>query len=138
MDGCPFSVAATACQDELMQSDFWVRLTTAFRDAGLPTSQTAIARQLQVGQSAVAKWVHGAGYPTLRKCITAALLTGTNVEWLLTGRGPQKQEGGNVDELTQALLKQWADTPVAIRREMLEYLEFRAAKKAEPKEPQPK
>jgi transcriptional regulator with XRE-family HTH domain len=111
-----------------MSGDFWSRLVLAFEDAGYETSQTAIARRLDLGQSAVAKWAHGSGYPTLRKCIQIARLTGVSVEWLLTGRGNKNQQGGDMDELTQALLEKWAELSEQAQREILEFIEFRAAK----------
>lgn len=116
------------CETCPMNSEFWGRLIAAFEDAGMETSQSAIARHLEIGQSAVAKWAHGAGYPTLRKCIQIANLTGVSVEWLLTGRGNKRQQAGAMDELTQALLERWADLPADAKREILEFVEFRASK----------
>jgi transcriptional regulator with XRE-family HTH domain len=115
-----------------MSADFWDRVVEAFSSAGLDTSQSAIARQLDLGQSAVAKWAHGSGYPTLRKCIHIAKLTGVSVEWLLTGRGNKKQEGGDMDELTQELLDRWADLSEEARRDIIEFAEFRLQKDPKP------
>lgn len=115
-----------------MSREFWDRLVSAFSDAGYESSQAAIARRLDIGQSAVAKWAHGTGYPTLRKCIQIARLTGVSVEWLLTGRGNKKQQGDDMDALTQALLEKWAELPDEVKREILDFVEFRAAKDARP------
>lgn len=120
------------CESPDMATDFYERLVSAYEAAGLDPSQSSIARSLDLGQSAVAKWAHGGGYPTLRKCIKIATLTGCNIEWLLTGRGPQKQEGGSMDELTQALLEQWADLSDESKREILAYISFRASQSENP------
>jgi transcriptional regulator with XRE-family HTH domain len=115
-----------------MSKDFWDRLQAAFKRAGLDTSQSAIARQVGIGQSAVARWASGGGYPTLDKCIKIALLTGCRVEWLLTGRGVMRGEGDDMDELTQSLLATWGQLSAQTKREILEFIEFRAAKASPP------
>lgn len=113
-----------------MNREFWDRVQSAFKRAGLDASQSAIARQVGIGQSAVARWASGGGYPTLDKCIKIALLTGTRVEWLLTGRGVMRGEGDDMDALTQSLLAAWNQLPAQTKREILEFIEFRAAKAA--------
>jgi transcriptional regulator with XRE-family HTH domain len=110
-----------------MSTEFWDRLTASFAEAGFETSQSAIARRLEIGQSAVAKWAHGAGLPTLRKCIQIAKITGVNTEWLITGRGNKKQGGGMVDEVTRELLERLADVSPTDRREILAFIEFKLA-----------
>lgn len=124
--------AAGACQTDDMPSEFWDRLTAAFRESGFETSQSAIARRLDIGQSAVAKWAHGSGYPTLRKCIQIAKMTGVNTEWLMTGRGNKKQEGGDMDELTQRMLERWADLPANAKREVLAFVAFKTTEQTQP------
>jgi transcriptional regulator with XRE-family HTH domain len=115
-----------------MTNDFWLRLVEAFTDAGLDHSQTAIARQVGVAQSAVAKWANGSGYPHLRKCLRIAEMTGVSADWLLTGRGNKKQGEGHMDESTQTLLAQWAELPASTKREVLEFVRWKAAQTAEP------
>lgn len=119
--------APDKCDTHPMSSPFWDRVTEAFAEAGLETSQTSVARALDVGQSAVQKWAKGAGYPTLRKCIQIAKLTGVSVEWLLTGRGNKKQQGENMDDLTQTLLDLWDSLSDAAKSEVLAYIKFRAS-----------
>jgi transcriptional regulator with XRE-family HTH domain len=132
MDAWDVSANHHLCESPDMNQDFWHRLVEAFGDSGLDVSQSAIARQLDLGQSAVAKWAHGSGYPTLRKCIQIARLTGVSVEWLLTGRGNKKLEGNDMDDMTQSLLERWSDLPEPAKREILEFVEFRAAKEPAP------
>ncbi len=115
-----------------MHSEFWNRLVEAFTDAGLDHSQTAIARQLGIAQSAVAKWANGSGYPHLRKCLYIAEMTGVSADWLLTGRGNKKQGDGHMDESTQALLAQWAELPASTKREVLEFVRWKASQPPEP------
>jgi transcriptional regulator with XRE-family HTH domain len=131
MDASEIRSDTGVCNSAYMSTDFWPRLVEAFADSGLETSQSAIARHLDIGQSAVAKWAHGSGYPTLRKCIHIARITGVSVEWLLTGRGNKNQKGGDMDDLTQRLLEQWAELPEAAQREILEFVKFRVATEPE-------
>lgn len=72
------------------ESDFWIRLTVAMKSAGLPTTQMGVARKLSMSQGSVQRWVRGGGLPTLETTIELASMTGYCVEWLLTGRGPEK------------------------------------------------
>lgn len=126
------------CQTDAMSSEFWDRLTTAFTEANLEISQSAVARQLGVGQSAVAKWAHGSGYPTLRKCIQIAQLAGVNTEWLMTGRGNKNQNGGDMDELTQRMLESWAELPASAKREVMAFVQFKASEPPQnPPPPEP-
>ena len=113
-----------------MSRDFYDRLKTAFDVAGLDSSQSAIARHVGIGQSAVARWASGGGYPTLDKCIRIALLTNVRIEWLLTGRGVMRGKGDDMDAMTQSLLSAWSQLPAQTKREILEFIEFRASKAA--------
>lgn len=135
MDASTSRSVRPMCNTQHMTTTFWDRLTSAFEGAGLDTSQSAIARQVGLGQSAVAKWASGAGYPTLRHCIHIARMTDVSVEWLLTGRGNKKQEGSDMDELTQALLNHWAELSEDARREILDFVEFRATKEQDDTRP---
>ena len=127
MDAQLVLFASDPCDTHAMSSPFWERVTEAFADAGLETSQSGIARELDVGQSAVQKWAKGTGYPTLRKCIQIAKRTGVSVEWLLTGRGNKNPKGGSMDDLTQALLDLWASLTDEAKADILAYLKFRAS-----------
>ena len=62
-------------------------------------------------------------------------MTDVSVEWLLTGRGNKKQEGSDMDELTQALLNHWAELSEDARREILDFVEFRATKEQDDTRP---
>jgi transcriptional regulator with XRE-family HTH domain len=127
MGATSFYPPSVQCHHPVMTTEFWNRLTTAFAEAGMETSQSAIARSLELGQSAVAKWAHGVGLPTLRKSIQIAKITGVNVEWLITGRGPKKEQGGSVDETTKQLLERLAEASPEDRREILAFIEFKLA-----------
>jgi transcriptional regulator with XRE-family HTH domain len=118
-------------QSDPMPSDFYGRVVEAFDSAGLDHSQSAIARQLGLGQSAVAKWAHGNGYPTLRKCIQIAVLTGVGIEWLMTGRGSKKEQTA-MDALTQRLLEEWAKLPADKKRATLDFVRFQKSQTQEP------
>lgn len=59
-------------------------------------------------------------------------MTGVNTEWLMTGRGNKKQEGGDMDELTQRMLERWADLPANAKREVLAFVAFKTTEQAQP------
>lgn len=64
------------------------RIVEAREDAGL--SQAALAREIRVSRGAVAQWEGGGTQPTAGNLREVALTTKHSVEWLATGRGPQK------------------------------------------------
>lgn len=108
-----------------MASDFWDRITEAFGDAGYGTSQNAIARELHMTQGAVAKWSRGVGYPTLRKCLEIARLTGVSIEWLLMGPPAEKKQH-EMDDKTRQLLEAWSALPAQAKNELISFAQFRA------------
>ena len=132
MDSASIHTSGAACESLHMGDDFWTRLVESFADCGLPASQTAIARALGVGQSAVNKWATGGGTPTHRRCAQIAMLTGVNVDWLITGRGVKKNQGGVMDELTKQLMERWIDLPADAKREVLAFVNFKSADQPEP------
>lgn len=57
-------------------------------------NQVDLAKQLGVSRSAVGHWERGAGStPSPRRLLRLAHLTGVNVQWLATGRGPMRPAG---------------------------------------------
>lgn len=74
--------------------DFPVRLNQALDAAGFAPEgsgrQQALASKMKVSQQAAGKWLRGETLPELARVIEIALFTGHNVEWLLTGRGPNR------------------------------------------------
>lgn len=127
MDSLPLRAALWPVTLAFMASNFWDRLQQAFAERGYETSQSGIARELGCGQSAVAKWAKGTGYPSMRRVVFAAKLLGVSANWLLTGQGNKNEQGDDMDPLTDRLLEQWAQLPAEVRREVLQYLQFRAA-----------
>ena len=133
MNSATVAAAYHGTQTLLMPAEFFRRVLAAYEMAGLETSQTAIARSLRIGQSAVARWAAGGGFPTLRHCIQIATLTGVSIEWLLTGRGTAKTKDTDMDEQTRKLLQEWAELPAKVREEILAFVRFKRA--AEPPAP---
>lgn len=74
----------------LPHSEFWERLTKALDRAGLPVSQMGLAKKLKMSQGSIQRWVRGTGLPTLDTTVQLSEMTGCCVEWLLTGRGPER------------------------------------------------
>lgn len=105
-------------------SDFWKRLSESRQAAGLSNDQEAIAKELDVWQSAVTKWKTGKGLPTLSKAIEIANKAGVCVDWLLTGRG-QRNVGNTDDPRLAKLLSFWNQLPVEIAEEVLSFATFK-------------
>lgn len=103
---------------------FYKRLIEALADAGLPTSQTAIAEFLGVHQSAVSKWKSGESWPTRINAARLAQRAGVSLGWLLTGDANRKQEP-DMDEKTLELLLAWDRMPPAAQDEFLAFVRFR-------------
>jgi hypothetical protein len=49
-----------------------------------------LAKKLQMSQGSIQRWVRGTGLPTLETTVQLSAMTGCCVEWLLTGRGPER------------------------------------------------
>ncbi|MGH8032605.1 MAG: helix-turn-helix domain-containing protein [Luteimonas sp.] len=59
-------------------------------------SQAELARRIGVKRSAVTQWEHPAGTkPSVAHLIQIAIETNSNFEWLATGRGPSRSDGGD-------------------------------------------
>jgi len=73
---------------------FPLRLNQALDAAGFAPEgagrQQTLAKRLGVSQQATGKWLRGETLPELARVIEIAVFTGHNVEWLLTGRGPER------------------------------------------------
>lgn len=85
-------------------SEFWLRLTQAMTEKKLPTTQNGVATKLKMSQGSVRRWYTGDGLPELKTVIELAQMTGYCVEWLLTGRGPEKP---NHDPDLADLIRHW-------------------------------
>lgn len=70
-------------------SAFWRRISEAWEEQELPTSQNGIAQKLKMSQGSVARWYHGEGLPELETAIDIAERGRVCVDWLLTGRAPK-------------------------------------------------
>lgn len=67
-------------------------------EGGRPATQEAFAALLGVTRSAVANWEAGVGVPDMQNLIRIAQISGMSFEYLATGRGPSRMEGGGVGE----------------------------------------
>lgn len=88
---------------ETEPSDFWRRLTEAWKAKGLPTTQNGVANKLAMSQGSTHRWYTGAGYPEIPILKTLAELGNVTVDWLLTERLP-KTPVGNETQLGKLLL----------------------------------
>ena len=72
----------------MIKRTIYDRIIEARKDAGQETTQTAIATDLGIFQSAVGKWKAGKG-ASHNHMLKLAKSTGVCVEWLYTERGPK-------------------------------------------------
>lgn len=74
--------------------EFPLRLRKALDAAGFQPEgggrQQELATRFKVSQQAAGKWLRGETLPELARVIEIAIATGFMVEWLLTGRGPER------------------------------------------------
>lgn len=106
--------------------EFPDRLRKALDEAGFPPEgegrQKRVAKLGGVSQQAAGKWLRGETLPELPRLIDIAFETGFAVEWLLTGRGPERVlRGADVvmmnatGELTLVEFKQAQDSDSAAK-----------------------
>jgi hypothetical protein len=74
---------------ESAPSAFWERLTEAWSEQELPTTQNGVATKLKMSQGSVGRWYHDEGLPELETCIDIAERGRVCVDWLITGRAPK-------------------------------------------------
>jgi transcriptional regulator with XRE-family HTH domain len=72
-----------------IRRDFSQRLTRAFGTANIGD----IARRLSTTYATVQPYVKGTRLPTSELLMEIHRVTGYNIQWLLTGKGPQRVEG---------------------------------------------
>lgn len=70
-------------------SPFWRRLTEAFAEQGLPTTQNGIATLLDMSQGSVGRWFHGEGSPELDTARDLARRGRVCIDWLLDAVKPK-------------------------------------------------
>lgn len=73
-------------------SDFWKRLVEAWGEAGLPTSQNAIAKEMGMdGNGVTGRWFRGDATPQAAQLIKLAKRGKVTVDWLLSGDPPRSR-----------------------------------------------
>ncbi len=116
------------------------RIRLARRAAGL--SQAQLALELGVQRSAVSHWEAQRGKPSMNHLRQLALVTGTQFEWLATGRGPMTPSPEDLldsvaavdavmvdDPQERRLLAAFREVPVQARLPLLELAEQLAAQR---------
>lgn len=80
--------------------EFVARLNEACDEANLPAygRQSQIARALQIDPTAVKKWFHGIGHPSITHGNSLCDFLGIHLNWLYQGKGP-KRGNTNPDDL---------------------------------------
>ncbi len=82
---------------------FWKRLIQCWGARNLPTTQSGIAKRLDMSQGSVRRWYAGEGYPETETLIAIASLGRVSIDWLLTG----KHHASGVDKELDELLSIW-------------------------------
>ncbi|MCP5158514.1 MAG: hypothetical protein H6975_03700 [Gammaproteobacteria bacterium] len=76
--------------DFMKHADFAVRLQHACRETQAPDTMVALGRYLGVSTTMAWNYWTGEKLPSMEKAIEISIKLGICVEWLLTGRGPQR------------------------------------------------
>lgn len=105
-------------------SEFWKRLTKARLRKTLSMDQGDVAKELGVYQSAVTKWKTGKSLPTLANAIKLATDAEVCVDWLLTGRLPERP-GLCVDAELAKLMAIWDALQPETAKEIVAYANYR-------------
>lgn len=98
--------------------EFPLRLRKALDAAGFPPEgdgrQQQIATRFKVSQQAAGKWLRGETLPEFKRVIEIAVETGFTVDWLMTGRGPEralrKDEMVRMDEHGEVTVLRFQDS----------------------------
>jgi transcriptional regulator with XRE-family HTH domain len=80
-------------QSESEPSEFWSRLTEAWKPKGLAISQNGVATKLGMSQGSTHRWFTGEGYPETEVLRRIADLGGVTTDWLLNGTLPKSPIG---------------------------------------------
>lgn len=80
-------------RSESEPSEFWSRLTEAWKPKGLATSQNGVADKLDMSQGSTRRWYTGEGYPEIDVLRRIAELGGVTIDWLLSGTLPKSPIG---------------------------------------------
>lgn len=87
-------------------SPFWQRLAEALRDAGLSSSQIAVAKIVGMdGNGVTGRWFRGETLPTAPQLIALAERAKVTIDWLLTGSLPRRRYPPGTS--TYSLLTAW-------------------------------
>lgn len=92
----------SADEQQLMREEFALRLKIAFDNA----SNAEIARRLRTTDATVKLYVDAVRLPIFEILVEISRVTGINLNWLMTGRGPQRSMRSDElfsDEETQAI-----------------------------------
>lgn len=99
---------------------FWQRIQEAALANGIdPPSQSAIARELGIKQSAVARWVKG-GRPKATRLEYIAKKWRFHVNYLASGEEPKRPTGVGEPDDTAELLAVWKELGGTARKSILE------------------
>ena len=95
----PQSYKANANNSAMKSQGFPDRLREACAEAGLATTQPALARAFDLSTTTIWHYLNGEKLPSMAKAIEIAGKLGVCVEWLLTGNGPKRV--GDVIDISQ-------------------------------------
>ena len=118
-----------------MAGTVWKRVLEAHEDAGLPRTQTAVAKTCGITQPAVQRWSVGTNVPTLKQAIIFGQKMGVCVEWIYTGRGP-KHPTAKPGSATDTVLKLFHALDTASKNEVLRFVEFHVSRNADKPDPE--
>lgn len=121
--------------EKMEPSDFWKRLTEAWKIQGLPVTQSGIARELRAlgydvkGQSTTQRWHDGTSLPGKQTLIALADKGHTTLDFLIAGRGIPPHDPK--DETLAALMRLWPELDPAAQNHVLEAAQGQAARTQE-------
>lgn len=88
-----------------MKTSVWNRIQSALSEAGLRSTQQAVADLCNIKQPSVNDWAKGK-IPSRKHIFTIAVASNVTTEWLETGRGPKHPDakrGSNLEAILSTL-----------------------------------
>ncbi len=114
-------------------SEFWQRVVETWRKAGLPTTQSGIAREFKTAQSTAQRWHDGTALPGRETLIAIAEKGHTTLDYLIAGWSPKRRVRGD-DRFTE-LLRLWDDMDESAQGHVLDSARGQVARAREVREP---
>jgi transcriptional regulator with XRE-family HTH domain len=109
--------------------DFSERLSILIKNQGITAKSLAV--KLNIGATAISDWKRGKSSPSPQVLIGISQIFNVSIDYLLTGIEVEKNSRFEESDYTledQHIIKLYHDCPDDVKKEILEYIEFKYTK----------